>query len=91
LEELNTAVICKWQTSFSQQVQPSRSFELCVSVSGDLSVGVCNKEHLYALIDAETEIFLIYSLFLKKGRPQRDPSRQHTWIPIGQKGDPVPR
>jgi hypothetical protein len=59
-------VICKWQTSFSQQVQPSRSFELCVSVSGDLSVGVCNKEQLYALIDAETEIFLIYSLFFKK-------------------------
>jgi hypothetical protein len=37
--------------------------ELCVSVSGDLSVGVCNKEQPYALVDAEAGIFLIYSLF----------------------------
>jgi hypothetical protein len=27
------------------------------------SVGVCNKEQLYALVDAEAGIFLIYSLF----------------------------
>jgi hypothetical protein len=39
------------------------SFQLCVSVSGDLSVGVCNKEQLYILVDTEAGIFLIYSLF----------------------------
>jgi hypothetical protein len=27
------------------------------------SVGVCNKKQLYALVDAEARIFLIYSLF----------------------------
>jgi hypothetical protein len=36
---------------------------LSVSVSGDLSVGVCIKEQPYALVDAEAGVFLIYSLF----------------------------
>jgi hypothetical protein len=40
--------------------------EIAGLVSLVCRVGVCNKEQLYALVDTEAEIFLIYSLFLKK-------------------------
>jgi hypothetical protein len=41
------------------------AFEAAALVSG-YSISVCNKKQLYALVDAETGILLIYSLFLKK-------------------------
>jgi hypothetical protein len=38
------------------------------------SFGVYNKEQLYALVDAEVEIFIIYSLFKKMVEAKQPPS-----------------